>query len=368
MLTMRSVDLARLEGSNALLGEVALNPGVWPQAMENISQAVGATGAMLLQSDIRTRDIPHTPSVEESVQYYFRNDWHVRDIRSARGFLRLIGGASVVTDQDILTPDELRSEPFYHEFLSPCRLQWFAAIGFRAGPALWALSIQRTPGEGPFDKQDKRLLATLSQRLTEVATLSTLVGRTALSSATNALNAVRQAVIAIDRFGRVLDTNAVADSIFDDDIHVKNRRLFVADLAARLALEKLADRLRITPDTAPLPSDPIVVRRDGKGAIIARVLPVHGAARSPFLGARALLTLTPLDPRPGPNAALLTKAFALTPAEARLASLIAEGLNLEKAAEELGIARETARNQLKAVFAKTGTHRQGELVAILTRL
>ena len=35
------------------------------------------------------------------------------------------------------------------------------------------------------------------------------------------------------------------------------------------------------------------------------------------------------------------------------------------AAGELGLARETARNQLKAVFAKTGTHRQGELIALL---
>jgi hypothetical protein len=48
---------------------------------------------------------------------------------------------------------------------------------------------------------------------------------------------------------------------------------------------------------------------------------------------------------------------------------MAEGLSPEKAAEEeLKIARETARNQLKAVFAKTTTRRQRELVALLPQL
>jgi DNA-binding CsgD family transcriptional regulator len=65
---------------------------------------------------------------------------------------------------------------------------------------------------------------------------------------------------------------------------------------------------------------------------------------------------------------LLVKLFGLTSAEAKLASIIAEGVNPEQAAEELGISRETARNQLKAVFAKTATHRQSELVALLARL
>jgi DNA-binding CsgD family transcriptional regulator len=92
-------------------------------------------------------------------------------------------------------------------------------------------------------------------------------------------------------------------------------------------------------------------------------LPVHGAARTPFLGARALLTLTAIEPRAAPKPAVLSKAFGLTPAEARVASIVAEGLNPERAAEVLGISRTTARNRLQAIFAKTGTHRQSELVA-----
>ena len=62
----------------------------------------------------------------------------------------------------------------------------------------------------------------------------------------------------------------------------------------------------------------------------------------------------------------LTQLYGLTGAEARLASLLATGIRLDGAAERLRITRNTARNQLQSIFAKTGTTRQNEfLVRIL---
>jgi DNA-binding CsgD family transcriptional regulator len=101
---------------------------------------------------------------------------------------------------------------------------------------------------------------------------------------------------------------------------------------------------------------------------LIRVLPIANAARGPFLGARVLFIFVDLGPKPGPDPRLLMSLFGLTTAEARLASLLAGGAALDEIAGQLGIARETARNQLKAVFAKTETHRQGELVALLSQL
>jgi DNA-binding CsgD family transcriptional regulator len=56
-----------------------------------------------------------------------------------------------------------------------------------------------------------------------------------------------------------------------------------------------------------------------------------------------------------------------TAAEARLARALASGMDLKAYSESVGIAITTARNQLSALFAKTGTHRQGALVAWLLR-
>jgi len=63
-----------------------------------------------------------------------------------------------------------------------------------------------------------------------------------------------------------------------------------------------------------------------------------------------------------PQADFLEDIFGLTHAQARLVVLLFAGASLRSCAEELGIKYESARGYLKAVFEKTGTHRQAELV------
>jgi DNA-binding CsgD family transcriptional regulator/PAS domain-containing protein len=59
--------------------------------------------------------------------------------------------------------------------------------------------------------------------------------------------------------------------------------------------------------------------------------------------------------------------FRLTDAELRIVQALSQDGSLVRLADQLGIAYETARNQLKAAFKKTGTHSQRELVGIFLR-
>ena len=349
------------------LGDAAIDPAIWPEIMEQISACVGATGAALLQSDIRTPDIPRTAGVDEVISSYFAHGWHTRDVRAERGVPLLMSGKKVVSDQDIVTPDEIRRSVFFNELLTPHGFKWWAAVGFWAGSALWGLALQRSALEGPFEARDKHILLQLSQGLTATATLSKAVGRVVLTGATNALDLVNQPALALDRQGFVLDMNRHIEQLFDDDIRVANRHLVLRDRLATSLLNELIDQLRTVPDTDPLPLVQIVAHRRTKRPLLIRVLPVDGPARTPFLGARVLLIFSDLSPKSGPQPSMLSQTFGLSLAEARLASLMATGISPKQAAREIGISTETARNQLKAVFAKTETHRQAELVALLAR-
>jgi DNA-binding CsgD family transcriptional regulator len=166
----------------------------------------------------------------------------------------------------------------------------------------------------------------------------------------------------------VITANDLAEELFDDDLFVCNRRLTARDRQASRHLDELADRFGSTSDVAEFPTEPIVIKRNAKPAIVVRVLPIHGGARTPFLGARAILTLMPVAQQVAATPAVLARALDLTAAEAKLAAIIAHGKSPEQAAEELGIARTTARNQLRAIFAKTGVHRQSEFVALVSCL
>jgi DNA-binding HTH domain-containing proteins len=174
--------------------------------------------------------------------------------------------------------------------------------------------------------------------------------------------------LVLDQHGFVAEVNAAAEAVFDNDFRIKDRRLFVRDPAARALLKDAIDELKTSPRRNPLATEPIIVQRKDKLPVIVRTWRFDGAANGSAQDVRALLTLNALGPKPGPPAAILARTFRLTPSEAKLASVIARGASPEIAARELKISRETARNQLKSVFAKTDTHRQSELVALLLQV
>jgi DNA-binding CsgD family transcriptional regulator len=350
------------------LGDVIVDPAEWPNILERIGSAAGASGAALFRSDNRTPDIPRTASAIECYDNYFATGWHTHDTLAERGLPLLANGAKVISDQNVVTADEMRRLDFYNEVLVPFGFQWFAGIGFTAGSALWAMLILRSPRQGPFEQHDKRVVAQLSRRLTEVATLSAAVGGVVLGSTLNALHLVGRPALVLDRLGYVLDMNAGTELIFDEEASVRSRRLTVRDQWARAALNAFTDQLRTTPDTAALPVAPIVVRRLLKPPLVIRILPIDGAARTPFLGARALLIFSAIDPKPAADTTLISDVFRLTRAEAQVAALVAQGKSLAEIAAQRGSAAVTVRNQVKTIFAKTGTHRQSELVALLSRL
>jgi len=64
---------------------------------------------------------------------------------------------------------------------------------------------------------------------------------------------------------------------------------------------------------------------------------------------------------------LIVQVYELTRSEARLAASLMEGRTVAEAASTLGITAQTARTVLKHVLAKTGSHRQSELMRLLTR-
>ena len=216
---------------------------------------------------------------------------------------------------------------------------------------------------------EKRMLAAFTRRIVEIATLSRSTPID--SDSTLPLNILSQPALLLDLDGFVVGANAAADSLVNNDVRVRQRRLYIRDPEARhklrIYVDQFDDGMRHAAPSA-LSIEPIIVPRQDSLPFLLRIWPIEASARWPSRDVRALVTLNALGPRPGPPAALLAKTFSLTASEAKLACIIARGAGPDTAAAELNISRETARNQLKSVFAKTATHRQGELVALLLQV
>ncbi|MDE2620828.1 MAG: helix-turn-helix transcriptional regulator, partial [Sphingomonadales bacterium] len=107
---------------------------------------------------------------------------------------------------------------------------------------------------------------------------------------------------------------------------------------------------------------------DPATGFVIHLLPVVGAAREVCEADGVVMLLAEARNSNVPAADLLRLLFDLTPAEARLARLIAQGHSAPRAAAQLGIQANTARAHLKAIYAKTGLAGQTELALALTGL
>jgi DNA-binding CsgD family transcriptional regulator len=114
-----------------------------------------------------------------------------------------------------------------------------------------------------------------------------------------------------------------------------------------------------------LPGDPAAAERPSDRGYPSRP---SGIAVDVFSVCQVIVVLVDLDAKPPLLEDELRQIFRLTRAETRLAKRFLSGDSVEVAADALGITYETARNELKSILRKTDTHRQAELVALLSRL
>lgn len=361
------IDFECLQRASVRLSEVIVEPERWPDILAEIAIATSAMGAALIPLK-GARGSVVSPNLDDCLEAYICEGWHDQSRDTRKRTMDLLQQWSVVLDQEMFTGDLARPSPFFDEFLPRFDGKWWAGVGLRSGPELWCLTLHRPPSEIQFDETEKAILQEFSGRLNEIGNLTYVIGNIAMSETANALDKIRQAALAIDEFGNVICTNSAAEQIFGIAVRCVSGRMLFTDRRAAARYNQFLDRLRWVPDGAALRQDPIIVRRENAPPVLIEIVPVDGAARSPFLQARALLLLRTITKPERPDWHLLVETFGLTPAEARLTARLATGEALEQIADELQITKETARYELKSVFRKTDVHRQSALVALLSSL
>ena len=99
---------------------------------------------------------------------------------------------------------------------------------------------------------------------------------------------------------------------------------------------------------------------------VLHVLPISGRANDLFTDALALLVLTKAGGSAQIQVHIVQELFSLTAAEARVAARLCRGgASLKRIADEMGVSLNTVKTQLQAVYAKTGTQKQIDLMRLL---
>ena len=177
-----------------------------------------------------------------------------------------------------------------------------------------------------------------------------------------------RAAMLLDREARVTRMNQSAAALMSDRFRVRDGRFQATDQQSQARINALVHRIRTTPPGAFLHAPMALVCRDGLPWLAIDTLPFGRRYEECFGGDRALLVISNLTEAKARTEASLRAIFGFTPAEARLAAALSRGKSLDQSARDFGVGPTTQRSHLKSIFAKTGTGRQAELVAVLARI
>lgn len=269
-----------------------------------------------------------------------------------------------MADFAYFSPKEIARDTYYQEFLVPCGFGWNAAANL-GGDLL--ISLKRAQRRGCYDADDISELNTILPWLRSAARAASMSWRVHFSGQLRAFERLGRGAILIDSRARVLDINACVQ--FGDGLDVSGGCLSASQPTDRLRLQRFLSEVTAAPLNALNTTGTLILPRpSGSRSWLLDAIPCTEALRSLHSQAAALLLITDLE-RPMQLATdRLREAFGLTGTEAGLAHEIMLGRSLRDAAHHLRISEGHARQRLKSILLKTGTARQGELVALLARL
>ena len=357
--------------------DAALHPVAWPRVLELLCEQVDGHSACLLYHNA---DVPRgtvmasvrmDPSgAAEYDRYYGALDPWARALAS-RGQLKT---GLVCTGESLIPSTALRRTEFYNDYGRRYGVvrNAFALQFDQHAPTGFVITVLRPDRAAPFDRAATDLLTDLVPHLQRAIAIHEMLpeGRVRDSAAFETLDLLDTAIVALDGRGGVVFANRAARALVDagDGLSIAKRTLVATSrhtaptLAAAIANALGSNRQTGAPEGATL----TIERPSGRRPLTATVAPLparfHAAPR-PF--AAAVVVIADPERRPQTPAAVLQRLYRLTPAEAALASALADGQSLSEAAARLEIKASTARTHLKRILQKTDTSRQAQLVRLL---
>ncbi len=344
----------------------------WSSALQAIRDTLHAAHVTLMlrppSSDssgimINTGDV-----TEQAVESYGTHFFNVDP------FVRLAEG-QVVTAEELIGKEWLDS-PIYREYLKPLDIRHLLGADIYTKEGIECrFRVTRPHGSAPFSEDDKELCRTLLPHLKRSIRLHAKLDYLECDRQlfAGAVNRMLLGMITLSQDGNILDMNQEAQRIINDKdgIGRSGNTIVLSSSQENRDLQRLIKQALTTGEAevqgAALVEAMSVTRPSGRSklGIVVRAIPLGPFSESKQRPAAAIFLRDPESSGMQPSHEVVRRLFGLTRMEASLALLLAEGLTLDEAAEQLNVMRNTARTHLRSIFCKTGVTRQTMLVRLL---
>jgi DNA-binding CsgD family transcriptional regulator len=344
----------------------AAEPYLWQSALEAVIDLVAAGHGFIDAGDeVGKRGVIVNARVDEGVLAA------VSAPEPARLVLPLVLAIpqGLTTRDEVISDHDFEASAMYNEFCRP--LNGFHSLHLRRNGAsdAFLLSLCRPRSSGRFDADDTAVLARLAPHVAGALALyrrlSTAEQREA--GLARVLDRLDAGTILADACGRPVMLNARAERIIGeaDGLSLDAGGLVTATATATQDLR--AAIAAAAGDAAAEPQRVRLQRPSRRLPLMLTVLPIWrlGPVLPGIAAPRVAIFISEPDQPPTIDVVALAEIFGLTGREGEVATLLADGLDLETIASRFGIGLGTVRGYLKGVFDKTGARSQSSLVALL---
>jgi DNA-binding CsgD family transcriptional regulator/PAS domain-containing protein len=355
-----------------LIYDAASDETLWTPALGEITDEIGGLGSFMFGVENKQRIVTFTYNArmsDESHRIYrerhFINPW--------TPYMNRCGTGRLVQSDEILSLRDLRKTSFFNEVLDPQDLAHNAMLVLAAqGDFQVGFNLCRNEDQGTFDANELRFLMRLYPHLRRSLLLNfRLEGYRALQQAQHdVLDRLSAGFVLLDRRARIIYANAAAQA-FDSQFGPLRLRNSVIATHSSTSSQRLNALIRAALKGAPAGSMSLPLRDQSLLTILVVSIRGQDIGRLSDGDMRdAAVLIVIIDPanRTGVPMAWMMDAYGLTQAEARVALAAASGSTVPESASQLGLSSNTVKTHLRKVFAKTGIHRQTELVRLVTAI
>jgi DNA-binding CsgD family transcriptional regulator len=374
-----------------LIYEAAEHPSQWKAFCEELQRVIEVQSIHMLAIDRRNGTLSYSDGANMPVEgeiSYLQQYRHL-DPRLPILLANPLGGWMHCHEN--VPEDVVREHPFYQDFLIPYDRRFTSGIKLVDNDdATIIFAVLTSAAQGPVSGETLEFLDHLVPHLRRACRISirnfvystqALVGHMLVSK-------LRQPVMLMNPDGLVMHTNEAAQALMRSTplVRVEGGKLQLPPGPARELLQacaalELQEKSRAGSTQPPSQQGTGVdggdfrsLRVEAEGRV-AEPLYLFYTLLSPqaamgSFGLRPVVMLLFYHPSSAPaiDSGLLYAAFGLSPAECRIASLLAEGLSLKEIASRQGTQHDTIRKQLRSIYQKTATHRQPDLIRLLLHL
>jgi DNA-binding CsgD family transcriptional regulator len=360
----------RFERVTQLFYEAAGAPDTWPEALEALAEASGATGAVLLPVRPGPPRAISSPGISDLIERTVSGGHHPSNPRMRRGMeLTEAGWSGLITDRDMFGEEGLPPSD-YAALLERHGFGWFAGMVLaRVGHELVIpVSIERRFEEGPFTAKEVASLNRLMDQLRPAAALALRVGMAGATAFADGVAAMGEDAVVVGDYGNVLYATSGFSRHLGTAFALDGSRLTAIDPEGEHRLAALLARASNSCPAAGGLGRGLVLPRRGSLPLFIRSAPMACGHHEVFNPARAVIIVTDPERDGSQTFHILIETFRLSAAEARLARRIGRGETISDIANAEGMSVATMRQRLKSVFVKTGTHRQAELALLVASM